>query len=300
MNVVLIGGTGNISEDCAAALLKEGHNVFSLTRGNSKCLPGITPIIADRTNPQELTAALKNIKPEVVVDFLGFTPEDIKIDIEVLSGRTDQLIFISSATVYSKPHKDLPITEDHPLGNHFSEYAQLKQECESLLAKQDAVPVTIVRPSHTYSKRWVPNAVSSAGYTFVDRLERGLPVFVPGKGDNPWTLTATSDFAKGLSGLVGNSAAIGETFHITSDEHPSWKEIYLTANIRGDKCEPSVFDNSKIRSCVPAFECTKPLEKGLRESISWMRSHPEDKVIKDAAHETFDKVVSAWRSNQTS
>ena len=39
--------------------------------------------------------------------------------------------------------------------------------------------------------------VSSAGYWFAARLEQGKPVFVANDGENPWTLTATTDFAVG-------------------------------------------------------------------------------------------------------
>lgn len=324
MNIALIGGTGNISSDCCTELLNAKHTVYAITRGHKPVPPGVTALKADRNDSQALRSALDNITTDVVIDFLGFTPEDMQIDIDAFAGRTDQLIFISSATVYATPHRFIPITEEHPLGNAFSGYAQNKQSCEEFLRRQSAVPVTILRPSHTYSKKWLPNTVSSAGYTLVDRLERNLPVFVPGKGDTPWTLTSTTDFAKAIVGLVGNQSAIGETFHATSEEHLTWKEIYeltaeaaetgkpdivevpvdficdkfpkLIANIRGDKSEPAVFDNSKIRSVVPSFECRKSIKAGITESINWMRTHPEDKIVREAVNNTFDEVIAAWHS----
>lgn len=107
----------------------------------------------------------------------------------------------------------MPLTENAPLGNAFWEYAQKKLECERWLLEQretSGFSVTIVRPSHTYSKRWIPNPVSSGSYTFAARLQAGKPVFIPDDGANPWTLTAASDFATGLAGLVGNTDAIFE------------------------------------------------------------------------------------------
>ncbi len=324
MNVVLIGGTGNISFDCADLLRRQGNDVYAVTRGRRQAPEGVRQILADRSKPGEIRAALQGIDIDVAVDFLGFTPGDMQADIDIFSGNADQLIFISSCTVYEKPHRNLPITEEHPVGNAFSEYARNKQACEEFLRRQSAVPITIVRPSHTFSKTWTPNCVRSAGYTFVDRLEKHLPVFVPGDGSNPWTLTSTTDFAKGLCGLVGKAEALGETLHITSDEHPSWKEIYeltaeiadtgapdiaevpvdflcrhfpaLTPGIKGDKCEPAIFDNSKIKQFVPSFECTKSVRDGLTESIEWMRSHPEEKAIDEKVNSTFESVVSAWRN----
>jgi nucleoside-diphosphate-sugar epimerase len=266
---------------------------------------------------------MRGIDIDVVIDFLGYTPDDMQTDVEVFGGVAAQLIFISSCTVYRKPHTDLPITEQHPVGNPFSEYAQKKQASEEFLLSQSSIPVTVVRPSHTFSRKWVPNCVRSAGYTFVDRLERGLPVFVPNDGSNPWTLTSTRDFAKGLCGLVGNERAFGEIFHITSDEHPTWKEIYafaaqaagtpppdiaevpvdfickhfpsLIQGIKGDKCEPAIFDNSKIKSFVPSFECTDTVPQAIKASIDWLRAHPEDKNISEKVSNTFQEVVDAWR-----
>ena len=123
----------------------------------------------------------------------------------------------------------LPLTEDAPVGNPWWDYAQKKLACEQWLRqrrKEAGFPVTIVRPSHTYSKGWIPNPVSSWSYTFAARLEQGKPVFVPDDGESPWTLTAASDFAVGLAGLVGKAEAIGEAFHITSDEVLTWNQIY--------------------------------------------------------------------------
>ena len=240
-----------------------------------------------------------------------------------------QYVFISSATVYSKPPPRLPITEDAPVGNAWWDYAQKKLACEQWLqARQQATgfPVTIVRPSHTYSKRWIPNPVSSASYTFAARLEQGKPVFVPDEGENPWTLTAASDFAVGLAGLLGRSDTVGEAFHITSDEVLTWNQIYseiaasvgassanivkiptdficqiapqLTGNLKGDKSHPGVFDNSKIKRFVPEFQCRKPFRIGVRESVNWLRAHPEQQNLNPQVDATFEQVVDAWRKER--
>ena len=168
------------------------------------------------------------MKPEVVINFLGFDLPDVQTDYELFRGAIRQYIFISSATVYARPPARLPFTEDSPLGNTWWDYARKKLACEDWLRQrwaEDRFPATIVRPSHTYSKRWVPNPVSSASYTFVVRLQQGKPVFVPDDGETPWTLTAASDFAVGLAGLVDKPEALGEAFHITSDEVLTWNQI---------------------------------------------------------------------------
>ena len=221
MRILFIGGTGNISGECAALLHEQGHEILVLTRGHSTVPPEYTAILADRKDPAAMRVALKRAKPDVVLNFIGYDLPEVQLDYELFRKKVRQYIFISSTTVYAKPPRELPITEAAPLGNAYWDYAQKKLACEQWLRQrweEERFPVTIVRPSHTYSKHWVPNAVSSASYSFAARLEQGKPVFVPDNGENPWTLTAASDFAAGLAGLVDKPEALGEEFHITSDE----------------------------------------------------------------------------------
>ena len=324
MNILFIGGTGNISSDCAALLQQRGHKIFVLTRGQSPVPAGYTAVRADCKDPAALRAAVQGLTVDVVANFIAYDVPDMARDFELFAGRVQQYIFISTTTVYIKPPQRLPITENEPQGNPFWDYAQKKRACEDWLCARPEFPVTIVRPSHTYSNRWVPNVVSSAGYTLAARFEAGKPVFVPGNGDNLWTLTATSDFAVGFAGLVGNSRAIGEAFHITSDERLPWIEIYgeiaaavgapapviekipveficerfpqLIVPLKGDKANPGIFDNTKIKQFVPEFQCRKKFAVGIRESVNWMRQHPEDRKINTQADALIDQVVAAWRA----
>jgi nucleoside-diphosphate-sugar epimerase len=337
MKILLLGGTGNISGECAALLHERGHEILILTRGQSAVPPEYTAIRADRKDPAAMRAALKGAQPDAVLNFLGYELAEVQLDHELFRKSVRQYVFISSATVYAKPPRELPITEAAPLGNAFWDYAQKKLACEQWLLRrweEERFPVTIVRPSHTYSKRWVPNPISSSSYTFAERLEQGKPVFVHDNGENPWTLTAATDFALGLAGLIGNDAALGEAFHITSDEVLTWNQIYaeiaaavrvrgcgqhrpiygppspilniptdficqiapqLTGTLKGDKAHPGVFDNSKVKRFVPEFRCRKRFHAGLRESIQWLRGHPAEQNLKPELDALIEDVIAAWR-----
>ena len=63
-------------------------------------------------------------------------------------------------------------------------------------------------------------------YTLVERMRKGLPVVSPGDGTSLWTVTHSDDFAKGFVGLLGLSRALGNAYHITSDEVLTWDAIY--------------------------------------------------------------------------
>src|SRR3954465_10536549 len=155
MTILFIGGTGNISVECAALLHKRGHQILVLSRGQNQVPPEYRAIQADRKNPEAMRTALKGLEPEVVINFLGYEVSDLEADYALFNGRIRQYILISSATVYEKPPRKIPVTEDAPLRNPWWDYAQKKIACENWLrqrSQESRFPVTIVRPSHTYSK----------------------------------------------------------------------------------------------------------------------------------------------------
>jgi nucleoside-diphosphate-sugar epimerase len=299
-----------------------------VTRGRTPVPSGYRAFCADCRDPAALGVVAAEFAPEVVINFIGYQPAGIETDLAVFRDRISQYVFISSATVYAKPPPRLPITEDTPLGNPFWDYAQAKLACERRLLRahaEEGFPATIVRPSHTYSNRWIPSPFGSSTYNFAARLEQGRPVPLLDGGWNPWTLTAASDFALGLAGLVGHPRAVGEAVHITSDEAPTWREIYvaiadalgvagsefvpvptdficqiaprMTGPLKGDKVLSAVFDNSKLREFVPGFRCQKSLREGLRESVAWLRAHPDQRRFDPVVEALFEDVLTAWRAD---
>ena len=323
--ILFIGGTGNISAECAALLYERGHEILVLSRGQTAVPSHYRGIRADRKDPAAMRAALQGARPHVVLNFLGYDVPELQIDYELFRGAVRQYLFISSTVVYARPPRQLPMTEDAPVGNPLWDYAEKKLACEQWLQQrrqETGFPVTIVRPSHTYSKQWIPNAVSSGSYTFAARLEQGKPVFVHDDGESPWTLTTAADFAVGLAGLVGRGEAIGEAFHITSDEVLTWNQIYaeiaaalgaqspqivkvptdficqvapqMTGTLKGDKAYPGVYDNSKIKRFVPEFRCRTPFRQGVRESVRWLREHADRQNLKPELDALIEDVLTAW------
>jgi len=328
MKILLIGGTGNLSEECAAELHSRGHELTVLTRGRREVPGQFRCLHADYRDRDALRITLGSGEYDVVLNFLGFDTADVEADIGLFHGRVGQYLFISSATVYAKPFQGLPLTEEAPLGNPRWDYAAKKLECERLLQQsheERGFPVTIVRPSHTFGRRWIPNPVSSSSYTFAARVEQGRPVFIPDDGSNPWTLTAASDFAAALAGLAGLDRAVGGVFHITSDEALPWIRIYaeiagalgvalppvvsvpseficevapsLTGTLLGDKVHPGVFDNSKIKRFVPGWNCRKSVREALDESVRWLRAHPGERTVDPELDELIERVLERWEAH---
>jgi hypothetical protein len=67
----------------------------------------------------------------------------------------------------------------------------------------------------------------------------------------------------------------------------------LTGTLKGDKAHPGVFDNSKIKRFVPDFCCRTPFAAGVRESVRWLRDHPDQQNLRPDLDELIEKVVLA-------
>ncbi len=309
LKVLFIGGTGEISAGCSHRAVEAGIELFVLNRGTTSIRP-LPPearhLRADIRDPESVRAAIGDHEFDAVANFLAFTPEHVQTDLELFANRTGQYVFISSASAYQKPVARLPIAESTPLRNPVWPYSQAKIACEDLLVsayRRDGFPVTIVRPSHTYDQTRVP---CEGGWTVIERMRRGQEIVVHGDGTSLWTLTHHTDFAKGFVGLLGHPQAIGDSFHITSDEVLTWNQIHeilaatagTTARIvhvpsdailaederwgrslLGDKAHSVIFDNAKLRALVPDFTATTPFFRGAREIVAWHDADPARRRI---------------------
>ncbi|GAB1484584.1 SDR family oxidoreductase [Treponema sp.] len=326
MRILFIGGTGNLSYDTSLRAMAEGHELYHLNRGNrtEKAIEGVHTLKADVADEAAMKAVIGSKTFDVVVDFIAYTREQVERDIRLFRGKTAQFVFISSASAYRKPAFYHVISESTPLHNPHWDYSRAKIACEQLLQAEwveNAFPMTIVRPSHTYSKGWIPTAWTSSDFTVAKRMLDGKEIIVHGDGQSLWTLTHTRDFAVGLMGLLGNPAALGEAVQITGDEALTWESVHQTIaavlgvkprivhipsdfiaavdpdigqHFLGDKAYSALFDCSKLKRLVPAFQTTISFQAGVRESIEWMRKDPSRQKLDARIDSIIDRVLAAW------
>jgi len=322
MRVLFIGGTGIISSACSELALQNGIDLYLLSRGQSiRPVPaGATVLHGDIRQPAAVLAALGDLTFDAVVNWVAYTPDQVQSDLELFRRRTTQYVFISSASAYQKPPGFLPIRESTPLVNPFWQYSRDKAACEAFLeqaGRQEGFPFTIVRPSHTYDRTLLP---FHGGYTTVARMRSGKPVVVHGDGTSLWTLTHHRDFAVGFVGLLGNPHALGQSFHITSDEWLSWNQIYTIiaqaagaeprlvhvpseliarydpewgSSLLGDKAHSIIFDNSKIRQLVPQFQPAIPFWQGAQEIIAWYDADVSRQVVDPYVDDVQNRLAAA-------
>ncbi|MBW4029557.1 MAG: SDR family oxidoreductase [Acidobacteria bacterium] len=328
MKVLYIGGTGIISSACVGESLARGHDVWTLNRGRATLpreVPAERAILADASDAQQVRRALTGLDFDVVVQWTAYVPEQVALDVELYAD-AGQYIFISSASAYEKPPSRWPITEATPLENPFWQYSRDKIACERVAMaahESSGFPVTIVRPSLTYGVSQIPVSMGSweRPFTIIDRMRRGKKIIVPGDGTNAWTITHNTDFARGLTGLFAQRAAIGEAFHITSDEALTWNRIYalvgeaagvepeilhvptdaivaadprLAGTLWGDKANTAIFDNSKLRSLVPDFAATVPFAEGIAETVRWFDADPSRQTVDAGVNALCDGIAAVY------
>ncbi len=330
MRILIIGGTGTISSAITRQLAASGQDLWLLNRGTRKqeVPAGVKQIVADISNEEEVKRLLGDMQFDAVCEFIGFVLEQVERDIRLFKGRTRQYVYISSASAYNKPASNHVINEGTTLANPYWEYSRNKIACEELLMREyreNAFPVTIVRPSHTYCERSVPVSVHGpkGSWQVLKRMIDGKPVVVQGDGSSLWTLTWNEDFARGFIGLLGNPKAIGEAFQIMSDESLTWNQVYkcvadalgvafhpyyvsseflaavapkeydFTGNLLGDKSVTVVFDCSKLKRVVPGFQATTRFHEGVRRCVAYLLSHPELQVEDEEFDAWCDQVIAA-------
>lgn len=326
MKILFLGGTGIISTACSRLAIARGCDVTLLNRSQRESIAGARQIVAD-IGAADIARALSDERWDVVVDFIAFDPAAIEQRLQLFRDRTGQYVFISTASAYQKPLTHHLITESTPLANPFWDYSQKKIAAEDRLMRayrEEAFPITIVRPSLTYGDTVVPLVLNSwtQSYTAIARLRDGKPLVVPGDGLSLWTITHNSDFAKGLVGLFGHAGAIGHAVHITSDEALTWNQIFeataeaagvaslrwvhiasdyiaacypeTTGTLLGDKSHSAIFDNTKIKRLVPGFVATTRFRDGIKDTLRWFDADPRRRTIDAAVDRRWDRLIASY------
>lgn len=334
MRALFIGGTGTISSAISALAVEKGIELYLLNRGNR---PGFVPknakvITADINDEESVKRQISGLSFDVVADFIAFEPAHVLRDWRLFGGSVKQYIFISSASAYQKPLSSPVITESTPLCNPFWDYSRNKIACEDALMEKyrsAGFPVTIVRPSHTYSDTSVPVAVHgrNGSFSVIERIRKGKKVIVHGDGTSLWTLTHNTDFAKAFVGIMDNPHAIGEAYNITSDEMLTWNQIYdiiggalgvkpslvhipsdvlaalhppFYGGLLGDKAHSVVFDNTKIKRAVPGFAAAVRFDMGVRQALAYIYGNREYQKADPEFDAWCDNLIEAFEGHSAS
>ncbi|MFJ6085268.1 NAD-dependent epimerase/dehydratase family protein [Streptomyces sp. NPDC092369] len=323
MKVLFLGGAGMIGSAAAARAAATGFDVTIVTRSEPAraVADGVRQLRADVRDPAALRAVLGDEEFDSVVNWVGFTPDDVRAHPELFTGRTGQYVFISTCSVFGRPVPHLPITESTPRRQPVFGYARDKIACELLLEdahRSSDFPLTIVRPFHTYDRTVIPVL---AGWTAIERMRTGRPVVVHGDGTSLWSLMHARDFGRAFVALLGLGHAVGESVNVVSGDILTWDQIHLTLAAAAGVREPvlrhrasesiavevpgweevlehdfrhsMLFDTSKLRSLVPGFAPEVSFSQGAREVLAHYDAHPELRSVDAKLDHAFDVLLEA-------
>lgn len=303
--VLLIGGPGTISSSCTEALLQNDFRVSIFTRSLKRDDEGVAGrcrvILGDRTDPDALASAIESVRPDAVVDFCCFRPDELNLLLPLLPDSLTQYVFISTVDVYGYPLSRLPMREDDAKRAPNCRYAADKRACEQLLMQSLLAPkVTIFRPSYSMGKRFAITALSrSGGLTMVPRLRQGLPVLSPDGGKKLIHVSNARDTGRMVARTILNPASLGKAYNgcaptaVTYDEyislfakalgvapnivHAPTDQIYSLADYRIFEenllydlaCHDIWFSTEAFLKDFPDFEWLHPVEEAVRAFIAF-------------------------------
>jgi nucleoside-diphosphate-sugar epimerase len=293
-NILLIGGSGFVSGTTANQALEQGHNVWAITRGKRPLAEGIIPITVDRDDREAFSNAISDLnqKWDLVIDAIGYAPEDAQQDIAVFRDKTDHLVFISTDFVFDPAQRKFPQLEesDHYLPDI---YGGKKRLCELEFINGDTGNMnwTVVRPCHIYGPGSKLGCLPDHGRddNLIQHIREGKPLELVGGGHFLQQPILAKDLANLMLSCLGNPKTYGEIFQAAGPDiiesrkfyfiiadilgvpHPDIVELpvgeYLTENPgRASFCCHRIYSLDKLKAAGAPVPSTSVYE-GLKEHV---------------------------------
>lgn len=326
MKILIIGGTGLISVSITEYLLDRGEDVTLFNRGKSSLPldPRAKVIHGDRTDYPAFEAQMrKSALFDVVMDMVGYLPEDGPSVIRAFGGRVGHFIFCSTVDVYHKPAFRYPYTEGEPYGG-LNAYSSNKVILEKTLREAEskgAFPLTIIRPAYTYGESRGPVHPAGGSTMFLDRIIKGKPVIIHGDGSSFWVACHRDDVARTFVAAAGQPRTFGRSYHVTGEEWMTW-DIYTQriaeavdapepeiVHIPTDalmKIDPkryavvgenfqfnNIFDNTAAKTDLD-FRYTIPWKEGVRRMVAWLEANHR---LENSDLDSYeDRLIERWHA----
>ena len=296
MKLLVIGGSGQLSGRLVQLALQQGHQVWTVSRGQRPMPKGVRSIVADREDPEQFSAALAKagVKWDAAIDCICMKAQHAQQDLAVLPQYTQRLAVVSTDSVYHPEHKTVPQTEEADYYMDDGGYGHHKRMMEEVFLRDGAhMDWTIFRPGHIFGPGFeigcFPEQSRQKGLLAHMRADKPLRLVGGGKllihpiyvDDMALALLDCLDKPKAVREIfcIGGPAAIPNAeYYVLMGEllgHPAIieeipMEGYLEANpvYSGHLCQRS-YDLSKLRSAGVRMP-SMPMKEGLRRHIAWL------------------------------
>jgi UDP-glucose 4-epimerase len=295
MRVLVTGGAGFIGSHLIDRLLARSDEVLVIDnyatgrRDNlPESAPGLTVIEGDIADPQTVTEAFEQFRPEVVVHAAASykDPEDWPSDASTnvlgsalvaraaVAADVRRLIYLQTALCYGLHPLEQPITLDHPILPTASSYAISKTAGEQYVALSG-----LDWQSFRLANAYGPRNLSGPLPTFYSRLTSGKPCFVM---DTRRDFVYVSDLIDLLVQSIDGAGGQG-AYHVSSGADYSIEELFqatvaalgvsldepVEVRPRGaDDAFTILLDPSRTAADF-GWATSVPLEEGVRAAIEY-------------------------------
>lgn len=226
--VVVIGGSGHVGTYLVPRLVRAGHQVINVTRGQRQpyqpnaAWAAVETVIIDRDAEERagiFGSHIAMLEGDVVVDMICFRLDSAEHIVRALQGRVQHLLHCGTIWVHG-PQAVVPTQEDAPR-NAFGEYGTQKLAIEEFLlreAKRNGFPATVFRPGHIVGPGWTPlNPAGHFNNEAFNVIARGDELAIPNFGMETVHHVHADDVAQMVERAIdGRDAAIGEAFNTVS------------------------------------------------------------------------------------
>jgi len=232
MRVLIIGATGHVGTYLVPALVRAGHDVVAMSRGmrapyvSDPAWAQVEQVIADRSAQEAegtFVDTVRATRPDAVIDMVCFEPSSATMLLDGLAGHIDRLLMCGTIWVHG-PTKVAPTRESDPR-EPCGEYGLKKAEIERIVlgAEIDGV---VLHPGHISGPGWpVVNPVGNLDSAVWQALADGTPIAVPGDGVATLHHVHAQDVAQAFELALDSAAAVGEAFHVVSEQAVSTRGL---------------------------------------------------------------------------
>lgn len=322
MKIVIVGGTGNISESIVRSLVTKGHEVTCYNRGQSGSVPqGVQVIKGDRANRSQFEVTMQKEKFDAAIDMICFNREDAESSVRAFRD-IGHFVMCSTVCTYGTQYDWFPTSEDHPL-RPWTGYGRGKKDADTVFLEayhREGFPVTLIKPSTTYGPRMGLLRQVAWEFSWIDRVRQGKPLVVCGDGNAMHQFLHVDDAGRGFAGVIGKPHCVGQTYNLVRRGYTTWREYHQTAmkvmgrevelvgvpyailkqlNIPGfGICEEifshhSYYCSDKIMRDVPEFQPSVSLEEGMRQVLDVM---DREKRVPNCSSNTWeDSLIEAQK-----
>ena len=213
-----IGGPGTLSTSAIQDLLVRGYEVavFSRPTHFDELPSGVRTYPGERHQPNALKNAFDDFLPDVVLDFICFTPQEAEQTRESVTGKGSPVHFCQHSGCLWLSLSDLPFCENDPWhAETQSQYAADKRQCEEIFKSPGpaSLPLTIARPAYSFGPRFILSFTSrDYGVHMLRRLRDGRPILIPGDGTTLMHVSSALNTGRMIAALVDAPQAVGNDY----------------------------------------------------------------------------------------